>query len=91
MNTLDLLFEIRNKYGLSTIDMARLLQVREASVGRWITGKSEIPESVMADLIQIEEDIVYLSSYLFAHPELDNFTHAHFKAAINSLDTTQTQ
>lgn len=89
MNTLDLLFEIRNKYGLSTIDMARLLEVREASVGKWITGKSEVPESVMADLIQIDEDIAWLASYLLAHPELDHYSHAHFKAAINSLEPAQ--
>lgn len=84
MNTLELLYDIRDKYGLSTIDMARLLDVRDSSMNRWMSGKSDIPDSVIGDLVQIEEDILWLASYLKAHPEID-FTHAHFKAAINSL------
>lgn len=90
MNTLELLFEIRDKYGLSTADMARLLDVRDSSMTRWLSGRSDIPDSVVGDLVQIEEDISWLASYLEAHHELDKFTHAHFKAAINSLDTTET-
>lgn len=93
MNTLELLYEIRDKYGLSTIDMARLLGVNDSSMSKWTTGKSTVPPGVFSELVQIEQDILWLASYLEAHPELDSFAHAHFKAAINklSLDTTETQ
>ena len=85
MNTLELLYEIRDKYGLSTIDMARLLDVRDSSMNRWMTGKVYIPDSVVGDLVQIEEEILWLAAYMQKHPELKSFTHAHFKGAINSL------
>lgn len=85
MNTLELLYEIRDKYGLSTIDMARLLDVRDSSMNRWMTGKVFIPDSIVGDLVQIEEDILWLSNYLKANRDLSMFTHAHFKGAINSL------
>ena len=88
MNTLELLYDIRDKYGLSTIDMARLLDVRDSSMNRWMTGKVFIPDSVAGDLVQIEEDILWLSAFLLANPQLDKFLYPHFKAAINSLDTT---
>lgn len=91
MNTLELLYEIRDKYGLSTIDMARLLDVRDSSMNRWMTGKAYIPDSVVGDLVQVEEKIRRLAAHLLQHPELDEFIHAHFKGAINLLDTTTTQ
>lgn len=89
MNTLELLFEIRDRYDLSTTDMARLLGVNDSSMSKWTTGKSNVPPGVFTELMQIEQDILWLAAYLEAHPVLDNFTHAHFKAAINSLDTTE--
>lgn len=86
MNILELLYEIRDKYDLSTADMARLLGVSDSSMSKWTTGKSDIPNGIGSELVQIEQDILWLASYLEAHPELDNYTHAHFKAALNSLD-----
>lgn len=82
MTPIDLLFEIRDRYDLSTRDMARLMGVRDTTMEKWCAGKSS-PKDI-GELIQLEEDILWLASYLEAHPELDSFTHAHFKAAINS-------
>lgn len=85
VTALDLLFEIRDRYGLSTADMGTLLGVSNNSLQRWVTGKSEMPHEIFTELIDIEQDIMWLYAYMKANPDLLTFTHAHFKAAINSL------
>ncbi len=55
METLELLYEIRDRYGLSTTDMARLLDVNDSSMSKWTTGKNRIPNSIHSELLQIDQ------------------------------------
>lgn len=85
MTSLELLFEIRDKYDLSTLDMAKLLGVRDSTMQKWVSFKQEMPGDIYAELIEIEQEIMWLAAYIKANPDLGDFVHAHFKAAINSL------
>lgn len=84
MNELDFYFIIKKRYGLSNLDMADLFGVRVSTIEKWISGQSS-PKDMYGELIQIEEEIEWVISYLKQHKELDDFCAAHFKAAKYAL------
>jgi transcriptional regulator with XRE-family HTH domain len=84
MTPLELLFEIRDRYNLSTRDLAKLMRVRDTTMEKWCAGKGA--PSDLGEVIQIEERILWLAAYLKVRPELDEFNETFFKAAINKLD-----
>lgn len=82
-SAIDLFFEIRDKYGLSTGDMAKLFGVRDSTIAKWINGQSS-PKDMYGELAQIEEEIEWMISYLKVNPI--PYSWVHVKAAINLLD-----
>jgi transcriptional regulator with XRE-family HTH domain len=90
MNKIEQLIAIRDSAGLTTAELCKLLDVRDTTMTRWMSGEKEIPDSVMDEAVGIEQDVHWVLGLIKEDPVWANMPYRFLKAAQYLLDKETT-